>query len=152
MRVYLAGPINHQTYDESIGWRAEAEDQLAHYGIEALSPLRGKEWLKDVGVILDSYENTPLTSQRGITTRDRFDVQSSDVVLANFLGAKLASCGTPIEFGWADANDIPVVMVMESEGNPFDHPMMREIAGFRVETLDAGLLIVRALLNASISS
>lgn len=145
-KVYLAGPINHFSYAEAMGWRDEAMNLLTAKGLVVASPMRGKEMLKGT-IIEGSYDEFPLSSQRGITARDRYDTQSADVVLACFLGAEIASCGTPIEFGWADAARIPVVMVMEPEGNPFDHPMMREIAAFRVETVEEACLIVDAIIN-----
>ncbi|KKL08933.1 hypothetical protein LCGC14_2570930, partial [marine sediment metagenome] len=123
-----------------------AEARLGGYGIIAVSPLRAKEFLRTEGKIVTSYEYNPLSSEKGMITRDRYDVMNCDLVLANFLGAEKASCGTPVEFGWADAFGKPVVMVMEPEDNPFDHPMMRDIAGYRTETLEDAISVIRAIL------
>ena len=168
--VYLAGPITGLTYDEANAWRLETEQYFAQYGIQTRNPLRAKQFLQQQGT-LETYGNAdainPLARDAGITARDRNDVMNSDVILANFLryetvdvheeGAVTAddwtifergvsNCGTPIEFGWADAYRKPVIMVMQAEGNPFDHGMMRSIAGFRVETLEEGLLVARSIL------
>lgn len=144
--IYLAGPIRGLTYKRSSEWREQAGLFLAKHGIITLSPLRYNKTIVGRGPILDSDEGHPLTSEDGITARDRMDVMRCDAILANFLGATSASCGTPIEFGWADILRKPVIMVMEAEGNPFDHGMMRSIAGFRVQTLNEGLAICVALL------
>ena len=145
--VYLAGPITFLEYNEAVDWRDYALEQLADVGIKGLSPMRAKKYLANIDTLLQSsYPEHPLSTDDGITTRDRNDVMTCGLVLANFLGAKQASSGTPIEFGWADAWRKPVIMVMEPEGNPFDHGMMRSIAGFRVETLDDGLDMAKAIL------
>jgi nucleoside 2-deoxyribosyltransferase len=148
-KAYLAGPITGLTFGECTDWREYTKKELDKAGIIGVSPMRAKEYLVSVGKITalcDHYDN-PLSSNKGIVTRDRFDVRTCDVVLANFLGAKKSSPGTPIEFGWADAFDVPVVMVMEKEGNPFDHAMMDAIAGYRVETLDHAIDLIKAIFN-----
>ena len=97
-------------------------------------------------IIQDSYEENPMTCSKGIVTRDRFDCTRADAVLFNMLGAKTVSIGTCIEFGWADAARNPVVLVMEDASNLHDHPMVREIAGFRVNDLDAGIRLLERIL------
>lgn len=130
--VYLAGPIVNLDYNAATFWRNYSVEVLEDVGIRGLSPMRAKMFLKDV-VSIDALASIdhPLSTDDGITSRDRNDVMSCDIVLANFLQAtNKASCGTPIEFGWADAWRKPIVMVIEPSGNPFDHPMMRSIASF----------------------
>jgi len=51
-----------------------------------------------------------------------------------------------IEYGWASAYDKPIITIMEKEGNLHDHSILRGLTGFRVETLDEGLQVARALL------
>jgi hypothetical protein len=65
----------------------------------------------------------------------------------NFLGATRVSIGTAIEFGWADSRKTPIICVMEPEGNPHDHPMIREAIGFRVATLKEALNVAIAILK-----
>lgn len=152
-KVYLAGAISGLTYDQGQDWRVEAAIKLAEKGINGYSPLRAKEYLKDVGAIEQSYEFSEqplacLSTDRGIMTRDRYDVMTADAILFNLLGATTrVSIGTCIEFGWADAFRKPIVLVMEREGNIHEHPMVRESVGFRVETLDAGISVLDRILN-----
>jgi nucleoside 2-deoxyribosyltransferase len=144
--VYCAGPISGLHYTEGQSWREYVAKNLPEE-IRAISPLRAKsEKLARVGIIVDSYEDNPLTSTKGITTRDRLDCTRADAVLVNLLGATTVSVGTCIELGWADANRIPVVLVIETRGNLHDHPMVRDIAGFRVETLDEAIAVLEAVL------
>ena len=67
-----------------------------------------------------------LTSQRGVTTRDRMDCNRADAVIMNLLGAKTVSIWTMIEIGWADAHRTPIILVMERSANVHDHPMVRD--------------------------
>jgi nucleoside 2-deoxyribosyltransferase len=146
-KVYLAGPIKGLTYDQGQDWRAVIASQLQEKGILGYSPLRSKAFLRAVGVIDRAYEINPLSTSRGIMTRDRYDVMSSDAVLFYLLGATTISVGTCIEFGWADAFRKPIVLVMEPSGNLHDHPMVREAAGFIVPTLDEAVRVLDCILN-----
>ena len=144
--VYLAGPIAGLTYDEGQDWRKYACQKFPQE-IRGISPLRCKEILRSESVItIKSYSNSPLTTDRGITTRDANDCTRADALLVNLLGAKAVSFGTPSEFGMAHILRIPIVVVIEDEGSPYDHPMMRDMAGYRVNNLDEGIEIIEALL------
>jgi len=146
--VYLAGPISGLTYAEGQDWREYAAANLPKE-IRAISPLRCKKAeLNRVGIIRDAYENHPLTSTSGITSRDKFDCMRADAVLFYMVGAKTVSVGTCMEFGWASAarpNPI-IITVIEEKGNLHDHPMVRGVTGFRVTTLDEGLKVLEAVL------
>jgi hypothetical protein len=93
-----------------------------------------------------SYDEFPLSTDRGITTRDRADCMGADLVVFNMLGATRVSMGTMVEFGWADAARVPSVLIMEKEGNIHDYPMVREIAGFRVDNLEDAIAISEIVL------
>jgi nucleoside 2-deoxyribosyltransferase len=147
-KVYLAGPIAGLNYEGATEWRDIARQQLYDCGIQGVSPMRGKEYLRDVRNFdsAGNYGNfSCMSSARGITTRDRYDATHCDVMLVNLLGANKVSIGTVMELGWADANRIPIVCVME-EGNIHDHGMINEVIGFKVETLEEALHIVKIIL------
>lgn len=159
--VYLAGPISGLSFGEATDWRQLAKKTLADVGIKALSPLRAEVGLKNADSIKDSYTteelenvynlyreaNQVMLHSRGITTRDRLDCTKCSVILVNLLGAKRVSIGTVMEIAWADANRIPLVVIMEAEGNLHDHAMVRECIGFRVTSVEAGLEVVKAILG-----
>lgn len=144
--VYLCGPITGLTFEGCDGWRKMAARSLGSLGIEVLSPMRGNGHLAQHGSMPYFDESNPLTTPRGIATKDRFDCLRADVVLANFLGAERISVGSVMELGWADAARKPVVAVME-RGNVHEHPMVLESVSWRVETLDEALWIVGRLLT-----
>jgi nucleoside 2-deoxyribosyltransferase len=148
-RIYLAGGISGLTYDEATDWRKYVKEELISYDIESFSPMRAKEYLVDEPRIKDSYEDKVLSCDRGITVRDRFDLQRSDLVFVNLLGAKKkVSIGTVMEIAWADILRKPIVLCIEDEGNLHDHGMIRDVIGFRVPDLKSGIKIVKAVLLA----
>jgi nucleoside 2-deoxyribosyltransferase len=145
-RIYLAGPIAGLSYNSCTNWREYALNQLKSWGIEGLSPMRAKENLAKERFLQDNYEGV-LTNDMAVVTRDRNDVMYCDLLLANVLGATEYSRGTGGEIFWADAFRKPIVLVIEPQGNPHDYSMIRGMLGFRVETLDEGLLVAKTVLN-----
>ena len=163
--VYLAGGITGLRYGDATDWRNYAIKWLAEWNIEGLSPMRGKDYLANVGVIAQSYDDVadwPLSAAPGFTMRDRRDVMVSDIVLANFEGADKVSICTVMECAWADAFRKPLIVVLDpvqayengeqgteyTDPNPNDHAMIRQVAGFVVPTLDKALALIPAILNA----
>jgi nucleoside 2-deoxyribosyltransferase len=151
-QVYLAGPITGLTYDGAEDWRAYAKAELAKYDIRGLSPLRAKDYLRQVnGPISGTGEEYAhlgvLSLPRGVMTRDRYDATRCDVLLVNLLGAERVSIGTVMEIAWADAKRIPIVVAMEAKGNPHEHMMVAEAIGFRVTALEEALHIVKAIID-----
>ena len=146
-RVYLAGGITGLSYGEATDWRAKATEELAKYGIEGVSPMRGKAHLKNETNITNQPYKNILSTEKGILNRDRFDTMRADVLLVNLYGAEKPSIGTMIELGWADSARIPVIMIAE-KGGVHDHVMVNGIVTYRVDTLEEGLAILKTLLVA----
>lgn len=147
--VYLAGPILGLSYGSCNNWREYAIDELLKEGITGLSPMRAKESLKKYSKLVDRTIKHVLDADSGITTRDMWDVRRSDAVLFNLLDSKQVSIGTMIEYGWASAFNKPIVSVMEKKDsekrNVHEHAIVRRLSGYRVETLEEGLNVVKAL-------
>ncbi len=141
--IYLAGPITGCTYNEATDWRESFPGMI---GKDCLSPMRGKAFLSGLGKPLGVHD-TVLTQQRGIWCRDHFDVHRCHVMVANLLGAKIVSIGTMFELAWASERKIPVVLIMENEGNIHEHPFVRESVYFRVDNLDEAAELVRLILG-----
>lgn len=144
-KIYLAGPISGLTYDGAQDWRNYFSEKIDPQ-IQCYSPLRGKQYLQMRGPLEGSYEDFPLSTDVGITTRDRYDCMGADVVVFNLLGAKRISVGTMIELGWADAARNPAILIMEQEGNPHEHPMLRQTTHFRVTNIDDAIALAEIIL------
>ena len=140
-KIYLSGPISGLSYEGCTSWRDYVIQKLPG----SISPLRGKEFLKKEGIIEGAYEGHPFATAKGITTRDRNDVLTSDLVLVNLLGATRISIGTVMEIAWADARRIPVILVIE-ENNPHHHPILDTCCGFHCRTLDEAIQCAKIVL------
>jgi nucleoside 2-deoxyribosyltransferase len=143
-KVYAAGGIKGLSWADAVLWREDLAKALGE-NVQVLSPMRSKSYLVGENEIKDSYDDFTLSTGKGITTRDRWDVMTCDVVFMNLLGLKKVSIGTMIEVGWADAFRKPLIVVMDDK-NIHDHAMVKEIAGFTVKTFDEGVMVCRALL------
>lgn len=143
--VYLAGPIDGCTYEGCTSWREYAINELRKDNITGLSPMRAKEFLREHPKLVDGISTHVLAGDKGLTTRDLWDVDRSDAILFFLLGAQKVSIGTMIEYGRASNPLRPIITVMEKQGNIHEHPMIRELTKYRVETLDEGLATIRAL-------
>lgn len=147
-RIYLAGPISGLNYGECTDWRNDVKNSFNSSQFEVYSPMRGKEFLENTGPIdaVANQGNHPMRTDAAITTRDRNDVKKADVVIMNLLGAKIVSIGTMIEAGWADAFGVPVILVIENQGNLHEHAILKRIAGYRVDNLDDAIKIAKIML------
>ena len=149
-KVYLAGPISGLDYEGCTSWREYARDRLADYGINGVSPMRGKEFLSRIQGGLsktgEDYGPHPFAQPQGILARDRFDCTTCDVLLVNLAHAVDVSIGTMFEMAWAHINRTPIVLVME-DGNLHEHIFVNQTADFRVDDLDDAIDLVKAILR-----
>lgn len=147
--VYLAGPITGLTYDNCTEWRQQVKDSVPSH-IMTLSPMRGKQRLKEISEnkpILDCYNDNPLTTEKGINVRDYYDVQRSDLIFVNLLGAKSISIGTVMEIAWARAFGKPTIVLMEKEGNVHNHSMVKYASSFIIDNLEEGIELLKIVLG-----
>ena len=146
MRIYLAGPISGCGFEKCTDWRKTFTDLMPE-SVQCLSPMRGKEFLRDLGAIEGDYpELGPLATSRGIMTRDFFDCTRSDIVLVNFLeSGDRVSIGTCMEVAWAYMARKPLIMISKPN-NVHNHPMMAEATGYRVETLEDAAYVCQTIL------
>jgi hypothetical protein len=144
--VYAAGPISGRTWAECTGWRNELQIRLAAFGIDTLTPLRNKSYLAEEPVIEGAYEDTIFSNQRFILARDYHDATTCNLIFANLLGVKRITIGSIMEISWGYMARTPVVLLIEDEGNPHDHCMIREACPFRTNNMDTAIEMVRTIL------
>ena len=137
--IYLAGPVTGLSFDRAASWRYDFVRYFRAISgrLDAVfrNPLRGKEdVLNGVDRMEDVYAH-PLMTEHAIMESSYQDVINSDYVVANFLGAEKVSIGTVMEIGWAFDNRVPVILIMEKEGNVHDHSMIRMACAYRAESV-----------------
>ncbi len=146
--IYLAGPMNGFKYEKARAWRQYVVRRMPD--VEWLDPMRGLEPLTGQKLSTEAGELGPVGEGRASMVRDLHDIRRSDAVLSNLLGARKVSIGTMIEYGWANSVNIPIISVMESEGNVHDHPFVHFTSIYRVPTLDEALELLSVWFNVAV--
>ena len=134
--VYLGGPIRGLSYDEASNWRNQAIERLSEVGIECLSPMRGKELIKEESKITDSYENLKGCSSKDIFNRDKFDVSRSDILLFNFTNRKVSIIGSLFELAWGHLLGKYCVLAVDKESIYAKHPFVKESASIIFDNIE----------------
>jgi nucleoside 2-deoxyribosyltransferase len=149
-RVYLSGPIAGMTHDEAVDWRVRFDGQLAT-DLVGVNPLRGKDFLRAHGVLgSEAYAENPLSTNAAIYGRDFLDTKTADamVVYALDMERELASVGTLIEIGWANAFGVPIVLVArKSQTWLTKHPLVLGCCQYIVPTIEEAAHICNLLLS-----
>lgn len=151
--VYLSGPITGLDYQNArFGWRQEVAEALyfASSDIKVLSPMRHEAHLAEIGTIDTHYPEHFFSKAKVIVEKDRLDIKRSDIILVNVLGAKRVSIGTVSEIAMAYEQGKQIVLVMEDEGNPHEHPFVTELVSLRLNNLDDAVAAIKSLLSEGI--
>jgi len=142
--VYLCGTIT--TDPKYLNWRTETEEKLATWGIDALSPIRGKTASQWSSNGLDSIQLT-IYDRGGFVDRDYRDVRRCDAVLVMFFEPPdRQSIGTWVEFGWADEMRKPIVVASDLP-EVIQHPFIWKRAARVCPTLEEAQLYLQFLLG-----
>ena len=143
MRVYLAHPITGLKTSEVFDYYDNIAKILGEKHT-ILSPMTGKDYLRNETVMQKSYEDFPISCGHAIFERDMWMVSTADIILCDFTGAKAVSIGCCMEMAWAAKLGKHSVVVME-DGNVHDHRFMREAADIIFKTLDEALDYLKQL-------
>ncbi|MFG3596492.1 hypothetical protein [Bradyrhizobium sp. RDI18] len=139
--IYLSGPITGTSARED-NWRVAARRKLspafAFFDPSLQSPDRRVGYLQSS---TPSEDLERLRHGKFIADRNRHQLAKSDVLLCNFLHTKdRVSIGSVGEIHWANAFNIPIIIIRERQGNVHDHAILNAIASelcFNLMTLAA---------------
>lgn len=137
MKIYTAGPISGQGYDEVMTRYRSQVTTLQNMGFEVLCPMTGKEYLRnEIEFKAQGYDMYPASCNHAIKERDRWMVGQVDLVLVDFTECKgIVSIGSCMELAWADELKKHSIVVME-EGNIHQHCFIIECADIVFPTMD----------------
>lgn len=145
--VYLAGPIEGESWGDAKTWREAATFRLAKLGIGTTDPLRGKDYLKDEAQLRSEYAEHVMSTAEGLFERDLFDVRNASALLVNVSAAKKVSIGTTFEVAVAHENRVPIVAVRGDDlhhKHPFWDAACR---AYSVDALDHAIEVLAWLLQ-----
>lgn len=145
--IYTCGPMTGLTPKDASEWREIVERELGDAFV-VLSPLRVEGALlpKDevIGALPDSKE--PTLQGAAIYHRDIFDIDRTDILLANLTNVPDGPCiGSVFEIGYAAAlKPKPAIIVVAPAGSVFArHPLITTPANVVFETLAEAIYHIR---------
>lgn len=143
--IYCVGPITGLTAEEVFTYYDKVTSTLRGYGYDVFNPMTGKDHLRTEEEFKGSgYECTPFTADHSIVNRDKWMVQQSDIVFADFTrGKDRASIGTCFEMAWAYMTGKLIVSVIP-DGNIHDHAFIKQ-ASTVFKTTDEALEYLKQL-------
>jgi nucleoside 2-deoxyribosyltransferase len=154
--VYLSGPITGLTYKQArCGWRYDVAQLLKDTGIQVLSPMRHEGHLAELkNKTIKAHMPEPeynhfFSLPKMIVAKDFLDIDMSDIMLVNFLGAKKVSQGTISEMGYAYGKGKTIITVMEPK-NVHDSVFVKEMSDAVVDNMDDAVHIIQSLLSEGV--
>jgi len=136
MKIYIAGPISGLSFDAVQEFFTTKKAILEMAGHTVLSPMLGKDDLRNETVLRGYGYKGATTTNHAIVERDRWMVEQSDIVFADLSHAKSVSIGTVFELAWASLLRKHTVVVVD---NFHFHAFVLEAADIVFETCDDAL-------------
>ena len=147
MKIYCVKPISGETGLAVFNYYDRIRKTLMDIGYHVLTPLYGKGELRtELEFKSHGYDNNPLTTNHAIFGRDKFFVQQSDILFANFLGASRVSIGSIMEIAIGHMLGKQIVIVMEKD-NIHMHCFVLEAATIIFETEESAIKYLREIQN-----
>jgi len=147
MKIYCVKPISGCSGDEVFEYYDNIRKILLGIGYDVLTPLYGKGKLRtEVEFKAHGYQNDPLTTNHAIFGRDKFFVQQSDILFANFIGADRVSIGSVMEIAMGHIFGKQIVVVMEKD-NIHRHAFVLEASTIVFENEDDAIKYLKEIQN-----
>lgn len=142
-KIYLAHPITGLKTKEVFDYYDTIAEELKNNHI-ILSPMTGKDYLRNETIMQKNYENYPISNGHAIFERDMWMVSSADIILCDFTGTENISIGCCFEMAVAAKLGKHTVLVMQ-DGNAHDHRFMREAADIIFNNIEEALNYIKQL-------
>jgi len=140
LKVYCCYPISGMSYDDVITYYSNVKQELSSFGYKVFNPMTGKESLRnELEFRAHGYTDIPVATNHAILRRDRWMVNQSDIVFANFLDAKKrVSIGSVMELAMAYNYNKHTIVCMDEE-NIHQHAFVLECADVVFKTYDEAI-------------
>ena len=138
LSIYCVHPISGGSADEVFKYYEEIQKQLTVAGYNVYIPMFGKNSLRTELKFKAKDYRSPISTNGAIFKRDHWMVYQSDIIYANFLGAKIVSIGSMFELSWASHMHKQVIIVMEKD-NIHQHAFVLESATIIFETTEEAI-------------
>ena len=145
MKIYLAGAISGETYEDVVEKIEAKKYALQLMGYKILNPMTAKKAIRtEIKLKSHGYGN-PESTNHAIFGRDRWMVEQADILLVDLRDTPdRASIGSCFEMAWGFAANKHIVLVMEKE-SIHQHAFVLEAADIVFETMAEAYLYLEAL-------
>jgi hypothetical protein len=148
--IYLSGPVTG-TSAQADNWRADVRRRLPSsyrlFDPSKQGPDRTIGYLRSLSPAEDLDR---LRHGKFIVDRNRHQIGKSDVLLSCLLGAgERVSIGSVGEMHWANAFNVPIIVVRERTGNVHDHAILNALASELCFSIDEACQVLLGMFGAS---
>lgn len=146
--IYLSGPITGTSARED-SWRATVQRKLPQSFTFFDPSLQSAD--RTIGYLQSLTPAEDLERFRHgkfAADRNRHQIAKSDVLLCNLLHTKdRVSIGSIGEIHWANAFNVPIIVIRERQGNIHDHAIVNAIASELCFTVDDACRVLVGMFN-----
>ena len=136
MKIYLAGSISGQSYEDVVNLINEKRKTLQAMGYEILNPMAAKKAIRTEIKLRPKGYGNPESTNHAIFGRDRWMVSQADILLVDLRNTpERVSIGSCFEMAWGSMLNKHIVLVMEEE-SVHQHAFVLEAADIIFETLE----------------
>lgn len=143
MKIYLVHPISGLSADDVFDYYVKTKARLQDL-YDVLTPMYGKKFLRCEKEFKAHDYKHPCTTNHAIFNRDKWMVQQSDIIYANFEKAQGISIGSMMELAWASMLGKHVVVTMP-ENNIHAHAFVFEAASVIYNTHEEAMIYLHNL-------
>jgi len=138
-KVYLAGPISGQSYDDVVAVINKKKSYLENLGYTVLNPMTAKKAIRTEIKLRSSGYGNPESTNHAIFERDRWMVENTDIIFVDFSSAEeRVSIGSCMEMAWGSILGKYIVAVIP-KGSVHEHAFVLEAADIVYETTEEAL-------------
>jgi nucleoside 2-deoxyribosyltransferase len=146
-RIYLAGPISGNAYENVMRYFTGMTDYLQELGFDVIHPMLGKDALRtEIKLKAHGYGN-PESTNHAIVERDQWMVSQADIILCNLLEATIVSIGSVMELAWAHHLGKHTIVMMGKD-NIHRHAFILEAADIVFENQSDALKYLERIADA----
>jgi nucleoside 2-deoxyribosyltransferase len=148
MKIYCVGGITGLNGDEVFGYYDRIKKDLGEMGFDVYHPMVGKDHMRTEEEFLsEGNKCSPITADNAIFNRDKWMVQHSDIVFADFTrSTKRASIGTCFEIAWANLAGKMVIAVVP-DGNIHNHVFIKQACSAVFKSTEEALVYLEMLMK-----
>lgn len=149
LTIYCARPISGCDYQLVVDYYHRIGSRLSLAGFRVLTPMCGKEYLRTDPKLKAHGHGAPVSTNHAVKERDKWMVQTSNLVFVNLIDTDRVSIGSVMELAWADAFGAHSIVALSAE-NIHRHAFVLDCADIVFPGEEEALLYLEKLASGSL--